>query len=52
MNFSAFVDTLPIIGQCLLGVFGAIGFIILVIYLLNKGADLLDEKMNRNKEGE
>ena len=52
MNFGAFVDTLPIIGQCLLGVFGAIAFIILVIYLLNKGADVLDERINSNKESE
>ncbi len=48
MNFSAFVDTLPIIGQCLLGVFGSIGFIILVIYFLNKGADFIENRKKDN----
>ncbi len=50
MNFDAFVETLPIIGQCLLGVFGSIAFIILVIFLLNKGADALYNRKNKSDD--
>ncbi len=45
-----FLDVLPIIGQCLLGVFGSIAFIILVIFLLNKGADALSDRKNKSDD--
>jgi hypothetical protein len=46
-NISVFLETLPIIGICLLGIFGVTAFIILVVKLLNKGANWIEE---RNKK--
>jgi hypothetical protein len=36
MYFDNFLETLPIIGYSLIGIFGVIGVIIGVVYLLNK----------------
>ncbi len=50
MNFDLFLKTLPIIGECLLGIFGGIGFIIGVTYLLNYLANRFADK--KKGEGE
>ena len=47
-NIKVFLETLPIIGTCLLGIFGVTAFIIGVVYLLNKGANKLEERKNNN----
>lgn len=46
-NISVFLETLPIIGICLVGIFGVTAFIILIVYLLNKGANWLEERKNK-----
>ena len=46
-NISVFLETLPIIGICLLGIFGVTGFIILVVHLLNKMANKIEERKKR-----
>ncbi len=45
-NWEMFLNTLPIIGQCLIGIFASIAFIILVIYALNYCVNKLEEKKN------
>ena len=50
MNFQYFLNTLPIIGVSLIGIFGVTAFIILVVYLLNKFANWLDG-ISAPKEG-
>ena len=50
-NFSVFLETLPIIGISLVGIFGVTAFIILMVYLLNKGANWFEERKN-NKDAE
>ena len=47
-NVDVFVDTLPIIGISLVGIFGVTAFIILVVHLLNKGANWLENRKNNN----
>jgi len=39
---------LPTIGICLVGIFAVIAFIICVVYLLNKGANWLEERKNNS----
>jgi len=41
-NIDVFLETLPIIGISLLGIFGVTAFIILTVHLLNKGANWLE----------
>ena len=50
-NISVFLETLPIIGISLVGIFGVTAFIILVVHLLNRGANWLEERKN-NKDAE
>lgn len=45
-RISVFLETLPIIGICLLGIFGVTGFIILVVKLLNKFSTWLESRKN------
>ena len=45
-NISVFLETLPIIGISLVGIFGVTAFIILVVHLLNRGANWLEERKN------
>ena len=45
-NISVFLETLPIIGTSLVGIFGVTAFIILVVYVLNWGADWLEKRKN------
>ena len=45
-SVSVFLETLPIIGISLVGIFGVTAFIILVVHLLNKGADWLEKRKN------
>ena len=45
-NISVFLETLPIIGISLVGIFGVTAFIILVVYLLNAFANRLEERKN------
>ena len=47
-NIKVFLETLPIIGICLLGIFGVTAFIIGVVYLLNKFSGWLEERKNNN----
>lgn len=49
MNWEAFVQTLPIIGSCLVGIFGTIAVMIGIVYLLNKTTSALE---NRGKSDE
>lgn len=50
-NIGVFLETLPIIGISLAGIFGVTAFIILVVHLLNKGANWLEERKN-NKDAQ
>ena len=43
-NFSVFLDTLPIIGICLLGIFAVTAVIILVVKILNKFSTWIESK--------
>lgn len=45
-NFKVFLEALPIIGISLVGIFAVTAIIILVVYLLNKGADWLETRKN------
>ena len=36
LNWEGFLQTLPIIGSCLVGIFGTIAVMIAIVYLLNK----------------
>lgn len=47
-NIKVFLDTLPIIGISLVGIFGVTAFIILVVKLLNKFAGWLEERKSGN----
>ncbi len=49
-NWEVFLETLPIIGTCLVGIFSVIGAIILIVFLLNKGANYLESRKN-NTDG-
>ncbi len=51
-NWELFLQTLPIIGQCLIGIFASIAFIILVIYALNYVVNKFEEKKNASGEEE
>ena len=51
-NIGVFLETLPIIGISLVGIFGVTGFIILVVHLLNKGASWLEERKNNNNNAQ
>ena len=46
---NVFLEALPIIGKCLVGIFGVTALIILVVYLLNKFSAWVETK-NNNKE--
>ncbi len=48
-NFKAFLETLPIIGISLAGIFGVTAFIILVVHLLNKFAAWLENRNNKSE---
>ena len=47
-NIKVFLETLPIIGISVLGIFGVTAFIIGVVHLLNKGANWLEARKNNN----
>ncbi len=47
-NFETFMEALPIIGICILGIFGVTAFIILTVRLLNKFSIWLEERKNNN----
>ena len=47
-NTETFLKALPIIGICLLGIFGVTAFIILTVRLLNKFSTWLEERKNNN----
>ena len=47
-NVKVFVESLPIIGMSLLGIFGVTAFIIGVVYLLNRFSYWLEERKNNN----
>lgn len=50
-NWEVFLQTLPIIGTSLVGIFGTIGAMILIVYLLNKGGNYI-EGIKENKSGD
>ncbi len=43
MNFEGFLETLPIIGTSLVGIFGVIGAMILIVFFLNKCANYFED---------
>ena len=45
-NLKVFLEALPIMGISLVGIFAVTAVIILVVYLLNKGADWLEARKN------
>lgn len=45
-NIQVFLETLPIIGISIAGIFGVTAFIILVVHLLNKGANWFEQRKN------
>lgn len=47
-NIETFLKALPIIGICILGIFGVTAFIILTVRLLNKFSIWLEERKNNN----
>ena len=47
-NLKVFLKALPIMGISVLGIFAVTAIIILVVYLLNKGADWLEERKNNS----
>lgn len=49
MYFDNFLATLPIIGYSLVGIFGVIGLIIGVVYVLNKFSSFIE---SRKDEGD
>ncbi len=49
-NLDVFVDTLPIIGISLLGIFGTTAVIILIVKLLNKFSDFLEKRKESTEE--
>ena len=50
-NWEAFLQTLPIIGSCLVGIFGTIAVMIAIVYLLNKVSNSLSNRKS-NSEGQ
>ena len=44
MNWELFLQTLPIIGSCLVGIFGTIGVMIAIVFLLNKATAVLENR--------
>jgi len=48
-NWEAFLQTLPIIGNCLIGIFGTIGVMIVIVYLLNKVSNAMAERKNKSE---
>ena len=46
MYWNNFLSTLPIIGYSLIGIFGVIGLIIGVVYLLNKFSSWVESRGN------
>lgn len=48
MYWDNFLSTLPIIGYSLIGIFGVIGVIIGVVYLLNKFSAWIEKKAKKN----
>ena len=44
MNWELFLQTLPIIGSCLVGIFGTIGGMIAIVYLLNKATAAIESR--------
>ena len=46
MYWDNFLKTLPIIGYSLIGIFGVIGLIIGVVYLLNKFSSWIESRTN------
>ena len=51
-NFKVFLEALPIIGISLVGIFAVTAIIILVVYLLNKGADWLEARRTASEDSE
>jgi len=47
-NWEVFLSTLPIIGTSLVGIFGVTLTIILIVILLNKGANALDDARSKS----
>ena len=51
IDFEAFLETLPIMGKGMLGIFVVTGVIIGIVYLLNKAGKKLDE-IAKKKNGQ
>ena len=49
-SWEAFVQTLPIIGSCLVGIFGTIGVMIVIVYLLNKVSNSLASRKSKDED--
>ena len=44
MNWELFLQTLPIIGSCLVGIFVTIAVMIAIVYLLNKATAAIENR--------
>lgn len=51
-NWEVFLETLPIIGTSLVGIFGVTAVIILIVILLNKGANYLEDMKDKKDNSE
>ena len=49
-NLETFLQTLPIIGTSLAGIFGVTALIIFIVYLLNKMANSIERARNENRD--